>query len=179
MTSIHPLPITSALTVLAPSVPVSFSRILVAIEGCDRSGLHPVVARAVSVASPTHSELCLITCLTQPTLPLPTSAGFMGLGFYDSYWTVRPNVDARQWEQAIEVCEQMLGDQVSGAMALGIRAASTWTTGDPGSCICAQARDWQAIVIGRRGYRGLTEMLLGSVSNYVLHHAPCAVLVVQ
>ncbi len=35
------------------------------------------------------------------------------------------------------------------------------------------------IVLGRRGRTGLAEALLGSVSNYVLHHAPCSVLVVQ
>ncbi|NEO28803.1 MAG: universal stress protein, partial [Kamptonema sp. SIO4C4] len=35
------------------------------------------------------------------------------------------------------------------------------------------------VIIGRRGRVGLSEILLGSVSNYVLHHAPCAVMVVQ
>ncbi|NEO65320.1 MAG: universal stress protein, partial [Moorea sp. SIO4G2] len=35
------------------------------------------------------------------------------------------------------------------------------------------------IVLGRRGLGGLKEMVLGSVSNYVVHHAPCSVLVVQ
>jgi nucleotide-binding universal stress UspA family protein len=43
------------------------------------------------------------------------------------------------------------------------------------------ARTWNAdlIVIGRRGLRGLAEMFLGSVSNHVIHHAHCSVLVVQ
>lgn len=35
------------------------------------------------------------------------------------------------------------------------------------------------IVIGRRGRKNISEILLGSVSNYVIHHAPCSVLVVQ
>lgn len=33
--------------------------------------------------------------------------------------------------------------------------------------------------MGRRGHKGLSEILLGSVSNYVVHHAPCSVLVLQ
>jgi phage terminase large subunit GpA-like protein len=34
-------------------------------------------------------------------------------------------------------------------------------------------------MVGHRGRTGLSEFLLGSVSNYVMHHAPCSVLVVN
>lgn len=53
--------------------------------------------------------------------------------------------------------------------------------GNPGGAICDVARVWGAdlIVIGRRGYQGFTEVLLGSVSNHVVHNAHCSVLVVQ
>ena len=53
--------------------------------------------------------------------------------------------------------------------------------GEPGKTICEIAEDWQAdaIVIGRRGLGALGELLVGSVSNYVLHHAPCSVFVVN
>ncbi len=33
--------------------------------------------------------------------------------------------------------------------------------------------------MGSRGLKGLKEMFLGSVSNYVTHHAPCSVLIVR
>ncbi|NJN72511.1 MAG: universal stress protein [Limnothrix sp. RL_2_0] len=47
--------------------------------------------------------------------------------------------------------------------------------------ICIAAKEWNAdmVVIGRRGLKGLSEILLGSVSNYIVHHAPCSVMVVQ
>ncbi len=53
--------------------------------------------------------------------------------------------------------------------------------GDPGRIICEIARDCDAdlIVMGRGNHSGLNEFFLGSVSNYVLHHAPCSVLAVQ
>ena len=53
--------------------------------------------------------------------------------------------------------------------------------GNPGSVICDAAREWGAdlIVVGRRGYKGLTEVLLGSVSSHVVRNAHCSVLIVQ
>jgi len=53
--------------------------------------------------------------------------------------------------------------------------------GEPGREICALAQEWSAdlILLGRRGMQGLGELLLGSVSNFVMHRANCAVLVVQ
>lgn len=53
--------------------------------------------------------------------------------------------------------------------------------GGAGRSIRNMAGNWGAdlVVLGRRGRKGLTEVLLGSVSNYVMHHAPCSVLVVQ
>ena len=35
------------------------------------------------------------------------------------------------------------------------------------------------IMVGNRGRSGRTEFLLGSVSNYVMHHATSSVLIVQ
>jgi nucleotide-binding universal stress UspA family protein len=50
--------------------------------------------------------------------------------------------------------------------------------GHPGRIICEEAADFDMIVIGSRGRSPLSELLLGSVGSYVVHNAPCAVLVV-
>ena len=42
----------------------------------------------------------------------------------------------------------------------------------------AEQHHADAIIIGRRGHRGLMKMLMGSVTNLVIGHAPCKVLVV-
>ena len=34
-------------------------------------------------------------------------------------------------------------------------------------------------MLGPRSRRGLTEIIMGSVRNYVVHHVPCSVLIVQ
>lgn len=52
--------------------------------------------------------------------------------------------------------------------------------GAPDQQIIERAKEWRAdlIVVGSHG-RGFWGRLLGSVSNGVVHHAPCSVLVVR
>jgi len=53
--------------------------------------------------------------------------------------------------------------------------------GDPSTNICELADELEAdlIIVGRKDRSGLEELVLGSVSSEVVHHAPCAVLVTQ
>lgn len=84
-------------------------------------------------------------------------------------------------EEAIKSSKTFLEDFKSKAQRAGIEAMLICHEGAPGPLICSEARfhECDLIVVGRRGLGGLQEMFLGSVSNYVLHHAPCAVLIVQ
>lgn len=158
---------------------MSFSRILVAI---DRSSLTPeVFEQALDLAYKNKSSLVVIHCVT-----LTTGAGAaplmdLGAGVYplgdSTLQTIQPNYlqadirDAKVWLDAY--CQR--------AAKTGIPVESRCQIGDTGSQICEAAREFDAdlIVLGRRGHKGLTEMLLGSVSNHVLHNAPCSVLIIQ
>jgi nucleotide-binding universal stress UspA family protein len=53
-------------------------------------------------------------------------------------------------------------------------------SGDPASEIVSAAREWQAdlLVMGTHGRHGPVRLLLGSVAETVLRHAPCATLVI-
>jgi nucleotide-binding universal stress UspA family protein len=53
--------------------------------------------------------------------------------------------------------------------------------GSPKEMIIEEAKDWGAdlIVVGSHGYGFWGRMLIGSVSDAVVHHAPCSVLVVK
>lgn len=53
--------------------------------------------------------------------------------------------------------------------------------GSPDSRIVETAEEWRAdlIILGSHGYSRWERLLLGSVSDSVVHHAPCSVLVVR
>lgn len=53
--------------------------------------------------------------------------------------------------------------------------------GAPEQAIVEAAQNWNAdlIVVGSHGYGWLERMFLGSVSNAIVRHAPCSVLVVR
>ena len=62
-----------------------------------------------------------------------------------------------------------------------IKAEIYQQLGDPGRTICEIAKDnlVDLIVMGRNQKSVLSEIFLGSTSNYVLHHAPCSVMTIQ
>lgn len=53
--------------------------------------------------------------------------------------------------------------------------------GPPGKRITdiATEEGFSLVVMGRRGLSGVTGLLLGSVSNHVVHYAPCPVLIIK
>lgn len=63
----------------------------------------------------------------------------------------------------------------------GIIARDEVTVGDPAHCIIERSRELDAplVVIGRRGLTGFRELIMGSVSNKVVHYADCPVLVIN
>ena len=85
------------------------------------------------------------------------------------------------WEEFKKSKENWLHLLCESAASSGVKAEFTLNIGEASRRICDFSRNWNAdvIVIGRRGHRGLSEMFLGSVSNYVVHHASCSVFTVQ
>lgn len=84
-------------------------------------------------------------------------------------------------ETAEEKTQALLQTYQQKAQAWHVAPDFSYEMGKPGQAICNVAHQWGAdlIILGRRGNKGIAELLIGSVSNYVVHHAPCSVLVIQ
>lgn len=87
----------------------------------------------------------------------------------------------QQWEELKQNKINFLTSLHNEAIAAGVTVEFTQNFGVPSRMICDVARSWEAdlIVMGHRSLTGLSEFFLGSVSNYVLHHATCSVLIVD
>lgn len=87
----------------------------------------------------------------------------------------------KQWQTYEEQGLKLLRSYTDIAAKAGVSNEFTQNAGNPSREICAVARTWDAdlIVIGRRSHSGLSEMVMGSVSNYVFHHTPCSIYVVH
>lgn len=156
-----------------------FHKILVAIDNSDI--YQPVFDKGVSLAKLTAANLMLLNVISpfDEQYPYPTF-------IYPSTIVPAVHVEAveeymKQWGKLKQNRNDFLNQLCHQARDLRINAEFTLSFGDPGQMICEITRNWSAdlIIIGRRGRTGLSELFLGSVSNYVLHHAPCSVLTVQ
>jgi nucleotide-binding universal stress UspA family protein len=88
----------------------------------------------------------------------------------------------RASELALTAAETMLAGARLHAQARGVTRISTEATlGDPAHQIIVVATDRQAdlLVMGSRGHGPLAGLLLGSVTQKVISHATCPVVVVR
>ncbi len=89
--------------------------------------------------------------------------------------------DYRQrWEDVENQGLEMLKTLAEKAKAAGVEAEFSQNMGNTGRVICHMADTWEAdlIVIRQPDRSKLDELFLGSISNYVLHHASCPVLAI-
>ncbi len=61
----------------------------------------------------------------------------------------------------------------------GVEVVAKRADGHPSDVIVNEGRDHDLIVMGTLGRTGLAHLLLGSVAERVIRHAPCPVLVVR
>lgn len=152
------------------------NKILVGIDLLEKD--RSVIDTAISLAQTTGATLMLLHVLSRTELDYPILPTY-------SYNPILDEREYRIYQQQLAGYYQRGIDQLQKftkeAIAKSVKAEYTQLTGNPGRMICELATNWSAelIVVGSRGLKGLKEIFLGSVSNYVTHHSPCSVLIVR
>ncbi len=154
-----------------------FEKILVPLDGSDHSVR--ALEKAVQIAKKFSGKVTLIhaysvsmqpiilpepTMLSSPTIPILTAAEI-----------------SRVVEAARATGERILKDGEARAKAEGVVVEALIVEGHAVQEIVRTAKEgnFDLIVMGARGVSHIRGLLLGSVSDGVIHHALCPVLVVK
>ena len=128
---------------------------------------------AENVAKPENTSLKIISAVERPTPmaiePVAVSAE------YDIEMEEMGRKKARAYVKQAEAQIRSLFPNAALDLTTEV------ITGGPKRVVVEEAQQWGAdlIVVGSHGYGFWSRLMLGSVSNAVVHHAPCSVLVVR
>jgi nucleotide-binding universal stress UspA family protein len=159
---------------------MTFKKIVVGLDQSFNDSI--IFARALEQAKPHSSSILIMHTLkahpstTEISLPIRQHTEVAR----DMY-----NILSRQHKERLNrgkrQAENWLDMYVQQAIAKGIPTQVSCPSGNPGLWLCEMSQRWGAdlIVIGHRENHGLRSVGHNSVTQYVLQHAPCTVLVIQ
>jgi nucleotide-binding universal stress UspA family protein len=155
---------------------IMFTKILLALGNSAES--QAIMTAGLTLAETIGAEVLLLHVIN----PL-TPTGFSPLvgGIFPMVNEIALDKYAKEWREYEQKGIEQLQLYAAQAQERGVQAVVSQNFGNSGSMICEVAKNWSAdvIVMGRNQKSMLSEILLGSTSNYVLHHAPCSVMVIQ
>ena len=147
-------------------------KVIIATDGSDFS--RAAIAKFCELAvKPENAEIKIVSAY-EKLAPMATEPFAVSAEYY-----------AAMEASARKRCEVYVDDaaeQIRKCFPNASIEISTQTLlGAPGKMIVEMAQEWGAdlIVVGSHGYGFWSRTMLGSVSDSVLHHAPCSVLVVR
>ena len=122
---------------------------------------------AMGLAEQTQAKLTFLFIIETPqVIPVGPLSGYVTTS------AARSEEDVKKAEAIVEqLAKERTGLHVSTRVDLG----------QPAEVICEVAKSMGAdlVVVGARGHNAAQRFLLGSISDRVVHHAPCPVLVVR
>ena len=145
-------------------------KILLAIDGSSFSDV--AVKEVATKPWPVNSEVKIVSVVEPPLLPTVET------------WIPPDNyleaLEAAGDDQARAIVTKA-ADRVRQSQGDHLRVSTEIVRGHPKQAIIDEADSWNAdlILMGSHGYRGLTRLWLGSVSQAVAAHANCSVGIVR
>jgi nucleotide-binding universal stress UspA family protein len=142
-------------------------RILLAVDGSPYSA---AAADAVSKRPWPGGTIVRVLSAVENTVP-PAS---------ELWYDAGGNLEETQ-RQITSQAARLTAEVAKTVQASGLTAETAVRDGDPRSVIIDEATEWDAdlIVVGSHGYTGIKRLLLGSIAQSVVSHAPCSVEVVR
>lgn len=147
-------------------------KIVIATDGSEYSTA--AVEKCCDLFGKSENVSIKIISVVEP--PAPMSAEPFGIS--NEYYAEAEAALREQLKEAAKRAEQTVIERFEDTK---LNVETAVIIGNPKELIVEEAQKWNAdlIILGSHGYGFWERMLLGSVSNAVVHHAPCSVLVVR
>jgi nucleotide-binding universal stress UspA family protein len=139
-------------------------RIVVGVDGSE--GGRRALEWAVREAERWGATLVAAHAWSLPMLAIPTG--------------MAPMPTMPETDELSQAAEQVLTDALADALSghQGVTVERVVVEGPAATLLLDLAKEADLVVVGSRGHGGFLGLLLGSVSQHVVHHSPAAVVVV-
>ncbi len=149
------------------------SAVVVGVDGSD--GGKEALRWALAEARLRKAPLRIIHAWTYAYMGAATG-GYGYLGGFDSYSAM--GVESSQLQREAEELVDRLIAEVAGDVK-DVEVERQVIDGSPAEVLVGAVSAGDLLVVGSRGHGGFAGLLLGSVSQQCVHHAPCPVVVVH
>ena len=147
-------------------------RILIATDGSDFS--RKAVEKCCEILGKGSGAEIRIISLVEHVTPMAAEPFAVSADYYRA---IEENL-RKQSEKAVSEAEEIIREKLGEE---NFTVGGEVFTGNVKQIIVDEAKNFKAdlIVVGSHGKGFFDRMMLGSVSDFVVHHAPCSVLVVR
>jgi nucleotide-binding universal stress UspA family protein len=144
--------------------PATSAPVVVGIDGSPVSEI--AVALAFDEAASRGCELVAVHAWADTLVPFGPGGGY---------------ANTLDWTAMTEQAEKLLAESLAGwhEKYPGVTVRRVVPRDQPANALLDAARDAQLLVVGSRGRGGFTGLTLGSVSQALIHHAPCPVMIAR
>lgn len=146
-------------------------KIILAIDGTKQSDS---AIEAIKKLNLQDGDVVHIICVADMALPLSVDV-------YAGYVPSSDEIEKAVLDKSTNVLNSSVQRLNELLLDKRIVVYTEMLTGSPESRIVEKAEEIESdlIIVGSHGYNRWERLLLGSVSDSVIHHAPCSVLVVR
>lgn len=146
-------------------------KIILAIDGTKHSD---AAVRTISTFNLNENDELKIVTIVDLAVP-------MAIDLYAGYLPSSTEIEKTAKENANLILESTKQAVFEASSHSTFKISTEVLIGTPESRIVEKAEEFKAdlIIVGSHGYNTWERLLLGSVSDSVVHHAPCSVLVVR